>query len=143
MQPERRRNHLIWIGPLVTFAGLVSYFTFFARFAALRDFPWVNLPLTLAGVALSAFGLWRAFARPAVFRGRILGTLGLVLSVFLGGLFSFYVFRLSYSLPEPSATTLSLEAAPDFALAAMNGDTVRLSDLQGSKVVLVFYRGFW
>ena len=140
---DRHRNHLLWIGPLLTFVGLLSYFFFFARFPVLRDFPWVNLPMTLAGVALSALGLWRAFARPEVFRGKVLGSLGLLLSLFLGGLFTFYVFSLSYSLPEPSAKTMGLEEAPDFALTSMSGDTVRLSDLRGSKVVLVFYRGFW
>jgi len=34
--------------------------------------------------------------------------------------------------------------APDFSLAAMNNDTLTLSDFRGSKnVVLVFYRGHW
>ena len=34
--------------------------------------------------------------------------------------------------------------APDFSLAAMNDDTLTLSDYRGSRnVVLVFYRGHW
>jgi cytochrome oxidase Cu insertion factor (SCO1/SenC/PrrC family) len=34
--------------------------------------------------------------------------------------------------------------APDFSLAAMNGDVVTLSDFRSRKnVVLVFYRGHW
>jgi cytochrome oxidase Cu insertion factor (SCO1/SenC/PrrC family) len=34
--------------------------------------------------------------------------------------------------------------APDFALAALSGDTVTLSEFQGDRnVVLVFYRGHW
>lgn len=34
--------------------------------------------------------------------------------------------------------------APDFTLAVYRGDTFTLSDLRGSKnVVLVFYRGWW
>ncbi len=139
----RRRNHLIWIGPLVAVIGLVSYFLVFARYPVLRDFPWLNLPLTIAGVALSALGLWRTIRRPEVFRGRVLGSLGLAVSLFVGVLFCLYIFRITYSLPAPTAASLSLEQAPDFALTAAGGETVRLSDYRGRKVVLVFYRGFW
>ncbi len=36
------------------------------------------------------------------------------------------------------------DVAPDFRLAALDGDPVRLSDLrQNQDVVLVFYRGHW
>ena len=33
--------------------------------------------------------------------------------------------------------------APDFALESYDGRVIRLSDLRGSDVVLVFYRGHW
>jgi len=48
-----RRNHAIWLGPIVTFAGAVSYFLYFARFPSLRDVPWVNLPIVAGDVRLS------------------------------------------------------------------------------------------
>ena len=36
------------------------------------------------------------------------------------------------------------DVAPDFALQALDGEIVRLSDYRGSqRVVLVFYRGHW
>ena len=36
------------------------------------------------------------------------------------------------------------QAAPDFALENVEGQTVNLSDFRGKKaVVLVFYRGYW
>lgn len=36
------------------------------------------------------------------------------------------------------------DEAPDFRLASLAGETVRLSDFRGDKdVVLVFYRGHW
>lgn len=36
------------------------------------------------------------------------------------------------------------DPAPDFALAAMEGGVVRLSDFRGTHdVILVFYRGHW
>ena len=138
-----RRNHLIWIGPLVAFAGVVSYFEVFARFPALRDVPWVNLPLVALGAVLSALGARRAFSRPREFRGKVPGALGLGLSLLLLAAFCAYIFWITYFLPPPSDVTLGLLDAPDFALSASTGETVRLSDFGGRKVVLVFYRGFW
>lgn len=143
MSPERRRNHLVWIGPLVTVAGALSYFYVFVPVPALRDFPWVNLPLVLLGLAASALGVWRAFARREVFGGRLLAPLGFALSLLLAAAFSLYIFRISYFVPAPTATAMGLDQAPDFALASMTGDTVRLSELRSRKVVLIFYRGHW
>lgn len=142
MSPKRRRNHMIWIGPLVAFVGVVSYFEVFARFPALRDFPWVNLPLTFLGLGLSGLGLWRAFRDAGVFRGKVLAPLGFALSLLLAAALVWYVFSFTYQMP-PASKALGLVDAPDFALASSAGETVRLSDLRGRKVVLVFYRGFW
>lgn len=141
--PARRRNHAIWLGPAVTFCGAVSYFTVFVGYPTLRDFPWVNLPLVLVGVALSALGLWRAFRRSSVFRGKYLGTVGFAVSLFLGGLFFFYVFAYSYRLPGPTPTSRALIDVQDFALTDHGGKPFRLGELRGRKVVLVFYRGHW
>lgn len=142
MSPRRRRNHMIWIGLLVTVAGALSYFLFFVRFPPLRDFPWVNLPLVVLGLGLSTLGVWRAFLQPAVFRGRVFAPLGFAFSLLLATAFVFYIFWLS-DLPEASDVARNLVRAPDFALASTDGETVRLSDFLGEKVVLVFYRGFW
>jgi len=138
-----QRNHAIWIGPIVTFVGAVSYFLYFARFPSLRDVPWLNLPIVACGVWLSGVGVRRAFTLPGRYRGRIGGALGLLLSVSLALLFCFYVFSLSYGVPPPTETTRSLVLAPGFTLPDQHGGDVRLGDLRGRKVVLVFYRGFW
>ena len=34
-------------------------------------------------------------------------------------------------------------AAPDFNLQSLNGDRVTLSELRGTKVLMIFYRGHW
>ncbi len=140
---RRHRNHALWAGPLLTFGGMTTYFMFFVRFPALRDVPWLNLPIVWLGLYLSGLGVWRAFGRPASYRGKILGPLGLLFSLAVGLLFNLYIFSLSYKLPEPSAATLALDAAPGFSLPDEQGRLVDLEDLRGRKVVLVFYRGHW
>jgi hypothetical protein len=115
--------------------GLVSYFAFFARFPATRDVPWINLPLVLAGVGLSAHALWR--------RRSFLSVAGLVLSAACAGLLAGYVFVLSEQLPDIREVVAVGSSAPEFALPDEQGQTVRLSDVAGRPLVLVFYRGFW
>ena len=137
----RVRNHAVWLGLLLSLGGLVSYFIVFARFPALRDFPWINLPLVLSGLGVAFVGLRRALARPRW--GKVLGIAGFVASLLLAALFVAYVFWISYQLPAPAERTLALSTAPDFALTSAAGDTVHLSDFHGRRVVLVFYRGFW
>jgi hypothetical protein len=141
-ETRRRFNHAIWLGPLVVFAGFVSYYMFFVRFPTLRDFPWFNLPLLLLGLGLSLLGVWRAFARPGTW-GRVLGTLGLVFSLLVFSLFNFYVFSLSYRMPGPNSLNVELARAPDISLVDHAGQQIQLRDLRGKKVVLVFYRGYW
>jgi peroxiredoxin len=45
-------------------------------------------------------------------------------------------------MPVDSETVPVGQPAPDFALSAIDGSEVRLSDLRGKPVVLVFLRGF-
>jgi hypothetical protein len=144
MSPDRPpRNHALWLGPVIAFVGVVSYFQFFARFPALRDFPWVNLPLVLVGIALSLGGLWGAHVRGSRWPVKAAAGLGLASSLLFGGFLIAYVFGISNSLPAATATTRALVQAPDFELEDAAGRVLRVSDYRGSKVVLVFYRGHW
>jgi len=136
----RRRNHLLWIGPLVVFAGFVSYYQVFARSAVLRDFPWVNLPVIGVGVVLSALGVRAAFREG---RRKILGSIALIFSLLVAGLFHAYVFWYSYRMPGETTTTSAMTLAPDFTLTDQHGRPLTLSDLRGRKAVLIFYRGHW
>ena len=136
-----RRNHVVWIGPLVTFLGAVTYFTVFARWPTLRDFPWLNLPLVLAGFAISVVAFRRRRTESRL--SRFLAWSGLGLSVLLSALFVFYIFFLSWMLPAPTTATQELQQAPDFALTDQHDGIVQLADLRGKNVILVFFRGFW
>lgn len=140
---KKTRNHAIWLGPLVVFGGAVSYFTFFAQYPALRDTPWINLPLVMLGALIACVGVWRAFTKPSIYRGKVLGTISLAFSLLLAGLFGAYITYISYQLPEPTAVTSQLESAPDFTLNDQEGNPVSLSDFNGKKLIVTFYRGYW
>ena len=137
---KRRRNHLTWIGPVITFLGMVSYFLVFVRWPMLRDFPWINLPLVLVGFATSVAAFRRRRRESLV--SRLLAWSGLGFSTLVAGLFCFYVFYYSSTLPV-AGNTLQIERAPGIALTDQHGDVVSLADMRGNKVILVFFRGFW
>ena len=45
---------------------------------------------------------------------------------------------------DVAGVTLEIgQPAPDFSLQALNGDSVTLSELRGSKIIMIFYRGHW
>ena len=46
-------------------------------------------------------------------------------------------------LPKPQSVFANLQSAPDFTLNDQDGKPFTLSSLRGSRVVLVFYRGYW
>ena len=46
-------------------------------------------------------------------------------------------------LPKPQSQFADGQPAPDFTLNAQDGHPFTLSSLRGSRVVLVFYRGYW
>ena len=131
----KQRNHLIWIGALISIVGLVSYFTFFARFAPVRDIPWINLPLVLIGFAVSILAIRRRLS--------FFSAAGVLLSAACAGLLMAYVFVLSNQLPDTDGVVAVGAEAPAFSLTDHTGATVSLADFTGTPVVLVFYRGFW
>src|SRR3989449_10064028 len=88
---KRKWNWPIWLGFVVAVGGLFSY-TFFAQFPITRDFPWANLLLFAAGGILLVLGLFRAFGRPQIYRGKIFGLILVVLGVSMFGLFSYIFF---------------------------------------------------
>ncbi len=46
-------------------------------------------------------------------------------------------------LPKPQSSFVSLQPAPDFTLNDQDGKPFTLSSVHGSRIVLVFYRGYW
>ena len=141
---KRKWNWPIWVGFFVALGGLFSY-EFFVRFPITRDFPWANLLLFGIGGVLLLVGLFRAFGRPQLYRGKIFGLIFTVITLFLFAFFSYEIFYVLRQVPLSVHAPLVGEKAPEFTLVDQDGRSVALGDLlSGSKaVVLIFYRGFW
>ena len=144
---KRRWNWPIWVGFVVVVAGLFSY-ELFARFPITRDFPWANFLLFGIGAALLIVGLFRAFGRPQVYRGKIFGSIFAViavLAVLVVAFFSYKIFYVLRQVPASGGAPRVGQKAPDFFLLDQNGKPVGLGDLLSNSegVVVIFYRGFW
>ena len=141
---KRRWNWPIWVGFVVVVAGLFSY-GFFVRFPTTRDFPWTNLLLFGIGGALLIVGLFRAFGRPQVYRGKIFGLIFAAIAVLVVAFFSYEIFYVLRQVPASAGAPRVGQKAPDFILLDQNEKPVGLDDLlSGSRAVaLIFYRGFW
>jgi hypothetical protein len=141
--PPKRRNHALWLGPLLVFAGAVSYFLIFSTFPVLRDFPWVNLPIVLLGLFLSFLGLARAIKAPNLYKGKISGILGLLFSAAVASMFTTYIFWTTFQMPMASPQSLAITQLPDIHLTQSDGTETALTTFLGKKLVIVFYRGYW
>ena len=140
---KRKWNWPIWLGFVVAVGGLLSY-QFFIQFPSTRDFPWANLLFFAIGGALLLVGLFRAFGRPQVYRGKIFGAIFAVIAVLLFAFFSYLTFYVLKQVPLSAQAPRVGEKAPEFTLSDQNGKQVSLSDLLSPNgAVLIFYRGFW
>ena len=91
----RRLNWPLWTGFLLTLIASFSYFAFFVKFPATRDFPWANLLLFLLAAVLVVVGIRRGFARDRAHptRSRIVTSIVTTLSLLV---FAFFVFVILY-----------------------------------------------
>ena len=141
---KRKWNWPIWVGFVVAVGGLFSY-DFFAQFPITRDFSWANLLLFGIGGAFLIVGLFRAFGRPQLYRGKIFRSLFTAITLFLFVFFSYEIFYVLRQVPLSSQAPRIGEKAPEFTLPRSEWKPITLGDLlSGSKaVVLIFYRGLW
>src|SRR5277367_7052937 len=159
---RRSWNWAVWAGVVLVVAGILSYPLYCVRFPALRDFPWVNLPLIVFGLALLAVGVVRAFRQPELHRGKIFGSVLALLALALSGVFLYGIFiGARHVLPASHGAPQVGQIAPDFTLPDSRNEPVNLYGLLNSAfapngatatatgtdrtaaVVLIFYRGYW
>jgi len=141
---KRSWNWSLWVGFLFALAGFLSY-TFFAQFPITRDLPWANLLLFGVGGILLVLGLFRAFGKARVYRGKIFGPILATLGILMFGLFSYVFFYELRQVPPSTGAPRVGQKAPDFTLSNQDGKDVSLRDLvtKSKAVALIFYRGFW
>jgi hypothetical protein len=140
---SRSWNLPLWLGFVVVLGGLFSY-EYFAQFPITRDFPWLNLLLIGVGLALLAIGLFRAFGNPKRYRGKISGSIMMIISVCLVAFFCYEIFFVLRDVPASAGAPRIGEEAPAFTLPDQNGKQIALADLLLSHgAILIFYRGHW
>ena len=90
-------------------------------------------------------GIFRAFGKAQVYRGKIFGPILATLAILMFGLFSYVLFYELREVPPSTGAPRVGQKAPEFTLSDQDGKDVSLHDLvSGSKAVaLIFYRGFW
>jgi hypothetical protein len=140
---KRKWNWPLWVGFVVSVSGLFSY-EYFAQFPVTRDFPWANLLIFGIGGLLLLVGLFRAFGRPQVYRGKIFGPIFATLAILLFAFFSYEIFYVLRQVPLSAQAPRIGEKAPEFSLLDQDGKQVALTDLLSPNgAVLIFYRGHW
>lgn len=140
---KRTWNWPIWLGFIVAVGGLFSY-EYFAEFPITRDFPWANLLLFGIGAALLLIGLFRAFGRPQLYRGKVFGSILTAIAFLLFAFFSYEIFYVLKQVPLSAQAPRIGAKAPEFTLPDQSGKQVALADLLSPNgVILIFYRGYW
>jgi AhpC/TSA family len=140
---KRKWNWPIWVGFVVAVGGLFSY-EFFAQFPITRDFPWANLLLFAIGATLLLVGLFRAFGRPQLYRGKVFGSVFALISVLLFAFFGYEIFYVLKQVPLSAQAPRFGEKAPEFKLPDESGKQIALADLLSPNgAILIFYRGHW
>lgn len=136
-----RRNHALWLAPLLAVFGLVSYYALFARWPITRDVPWANFAILALAFGLSLVGLRRAWPR-GLWR-RIAGVASLAVCTLLPAFLAFYTWSLSYGLPDAEGALAVGETVPAARLLDQTGREVDLESEARGSMLLVFYRGHW
>ncbi len=150
---ESRRNRALWLGFLLALGALLCNAAFFVNPPGQRAIPWLSVLLAGVSLIFLAGGLQRAFGRPRVYRGKILSSILVLVSLLLAGVAIFSFFR-ARAIPASAGAPKVGQKAPDFTLADASGQPVSLAQLfapaaDDSQVVppkavlLVFYRGYW
>ncbi len=127
---------MVWLGPILAFVGVASYFALFLNWPITRDVPWVNLILLALALAASIAGLMRS-------RRRVLAAAGLALTLAFSGFFLWYTYVVSYDLPSAELALDVGAQVPAVVLRDARGQDVELAALSREKLVLVFFRGHW
>src|SRR6202011_1663380 len=104
-------------------------YQFFIQFPSTRDFPWATLLLFGIGATLLLLGLFRAFGRPQLYRGKVFGSSFFAIAVLVFAVVSYVTFYVLRQVPLSAEAPRVGQKAPEFALPDQNGKSLALADL--------------
>ncbi|HLZ49561.1 MAG TPA: hypothetical protein VKP61_02310 [Candidatus Acidoferrum sp.] len=148
-QPQKRSNRMLWVGLVLLLLAILSNLLYFLKVPA-ASLPWVNLILPVLALLFLLVGLVRAFAQSQIYRGKIWGSMVLVLGLLLVAA-STLLFVGARKLPRSGGAPQIGQRVPEFTLADSTGQPTSLTQLFSASagapppkaVLLVFYRGYW
>jgi hypothetical protein len=76
------RRGSLWLGLVICLVGALSNIFYFLNPPVQAALPWINLLVPIAGLAIVIFGLWRAYARPQDYGGKVLGPVFAIVCLF-------------------------------------------------------------
>jgi hypothetical protein len=146
----RRRNLDPWWGLLLALGALLCNAVFFLNPPARQALPWVSVAMAAGSLLFVIRGLIRAFAKPQLYRGKLLSSVLVPISLLMVAMVGFVSVH-ARELPKSAGAPKIGDRAPDFTLTDTTGRQVSLSELfapaadgsQPKAVLLVFYRGYW
>ncbi len=140
---------MLWVGLVLLLLAILSNLLYFLKVPA-ASLPWVNLSLPVLALLFLLVGLVRAFAQSQIYRGKIWGSVVLVLGLLLVAA-STLLFVGARKLPHSGGAPQIGQRIPDFNLSDSTGQSTSLAQLFSASagapppkaVLLVFYRGYW
>jgi hypothetical protein len=140
---------MLWVGLLLLLLAILSNLLYFLKVPA-APLPWVNLTLPVLALLFLLVGLVRAFAQSQIYRGKIWGSVVVVLGLLFVAA-STLLFVVARKLPRSGGAPQIGQRAPDFTLSDSTGQPTSLAQLFSASagapppkaVLLVFYRGYW
>jgi hypothetical protein len=146
-----RTNTAPWWGLLLALFALGCNAGFFLGVPLQGAIPWLSLVFSAAALIYLALGVWRAYALPAVYKGKVLAAVLTVVALIPAGL-SAFGFGVMRKLPSASAAPQVGQTVPELTLPDTSGKPVSLDQLLAPSspgapapkaVLLIFYRGYW
>jgi len=144
---------MVWLGTVFMVLGVLCTIPPAYRFAPAGLLNWISLLAPVVAVACFVVALRRAFAQPAIYRGKVTASVlgSFALLVLAGAVFLFVHAR---DIPPSSSAPRVGQKAPEFVLANTSGQNISLNQLLSlpidsstgkppKAVLLIFYRGYW
>ncbi|BBM84289.1 redoxin domain-containing protein [Candidatus Uabimicrobium amorphum] len=138
-----KKTWLPFLGFALSFAICFSYIAYFVYNEQVRDNPWA---ITLGSFCAAAIAVYGAIFTMRSTTRRTLKIVNFTLAflaILFPVLFTLFVVKLSYDLPDKKLALQGDKVAPAFTLLDSQKRKVSLKDFSGKNLLVVFYRGHW